>query len=165
MVTRDKIQSWLFVVCVRRPFMFQSYYQRPVVPFIYYDIQAAPAYEVTISQKVWYSELVVLIINSFLYRELLLTRELLNNWFLVVQVITAKVLRSPPWLGKPLGNICITNDHIICFYALFILLTLRSCPLSCHITAFVTRQTWRVLRVEQICSPFRKTWVHPRFLE
>ena len=119
MVTRDKIQSWLFVVCVRRPFMFQSYYQRPVVPFIYYDIQAAPAYEVTISQKVWYSELVVLIINSFLYRELLLTRELLNNWFLVVQVITSKVLRSPPWLGKSLGNICITNDHIIC-YMLFL---------------------------------------------
>jgi hypothetical protein len=30
-------------------YMFQSYYQRPVVPFIYCDIPAVPAYEVTIS--------------------------------------------------------------------------------------------------------------------
>jgi hypothetical protein len=62
-------------------------------------------------------ELVVLIMNrsEFLHRELLLTRDLLNKWFLVVEVITSKVLRSPPWLGKPLSNIYITNDCIICF--------------------------------------------------
>jgi hypothetical protein len=29
----------------------------------------------------------------------------------VGQVITSKALRSPPWLGWTLWNICVTNDH------------------------------------------------------
>ena len=28
-----------------------------------------------------------------------------------VEVITSKNWRSPPWLGWPLWNICVTNDH------------------------------------------------------
>jgi len=27
------------------------------------------------------------------------------------EVITSKILRSPPWLGWSLRNICFTNDH------------------------------------------------------
>ena len=27
------------------------------------------------------------------------------------KIITSKILRSPPWLGSPLCNICVTNDH------------------------------------------------------
>ena len=28
-----------------------------------------------------------------------------------VEVITSEILRSPPWFGWPLWNICVTNDH------------------------------------------------------
>jgi hypothetical protein len=37
---------------------------------------------------------------------LLLTRKLLSQGF-----ITSDVLRSSPWLGWPIRNICVTNDH------------------------------------------------------
>ena len=44
---------------------------------------------------------------------LLLTGKLLNQGFLLieVEVITSNVLWSPPWLGWPIWNICVTNDH------------------------------------------------------
>jgi len=43
--------------------------------------------------------------QDFLDRGLLLTRNLLNQGFLLVNlIITSKVLRSPPWLGLPLRN-------------------------------------------------------------
>ena len=42
----------------------------------------------------------------FLDRGLLLIRKLLNQGFLLVEVITSKVLRSPPWFGWSPWNIC-----------------------------------------------------------
>ena len=54
------------------------------------------------------------------------------------------MLRSPPWLGRPLWNICATNDH---GYVLLVVNT--SFPHSRLITGFVTRLTRRVSIVEQ----------------
>jgi hypothetical protein len=53
-------------------------------PFICSNIPAAPAYGVYISQLIQYSR---------------------------ACVITSNVFRSPPWLGSPLWNICVKNDH------------------------------------------------------
>ena len=66
----------------------------------------------------------------------------MNHFF----VITSKILRSPSWLGWPLWNICVTNDH---GYVPFIVNTSRSFPRSRLITGFVTRLTRRVSLVEQ----------------
>jgi hypothetical protein len=63
-----------------------------------------------------------------------------------VEVITSKILRSPPWLGWPLWNICVTNDH---GYVPLVVNTSRSFPHSRLITGFVTRLTRRVSLVEQ----------------
>ena len=63
-----------------------------------------------------------------------------------VEVITSKILRSPPWLGWPFRNICVTNDH---GYVPLVVSTSRSFPRSRLITGFVTRLTWRVPLVEQ----------------
>jgi hypothetical protein len=60
--------------------------------------------------------------------------------------MTSKILRSPSWLGWPLWNICVTNDH---GYAPFVVNTFRSFPRSWLITGFVTRLKWRVPLVEQ----------------
>ena len=65
------------------------------------------------------------------------------------------------WLGWQLWNICVTNDH---GYVPLVVNTSRSFPHSWLITRFVTRLTWRMPLVEQELSPFRSTWVHPRFL-
>jgi hypothetical protein len=46
--------------------------------------------------------------HDFLDRGLLLTRKLLNQRFLLDKL---KVLCSPPRLGWPLWNICVTNDN------------------------------------------------------
>ena len=63
-----------------------------------------------------------------------------------VNIYTSKVLRSPPWLGWPLWNICVTNNHR---YVPLIVNTSRSFPHSWFITRFVTRLTRRVSLVEQ----------------
>jgi hypothetical protein len=63
-----------------------------------------------------------------------------------VEVITSKILRSPPWLDWPLWNICVTNDH---GYVPFVVNTSRSFPHSRLITGFVTRLKRRVPLVEQ----------------
>ena len=63
-----------------------------------------------------------------------------------VEVITSKILRSPPWLRWPLWNICVTNDH---WYVPLVVNTSRSFPHSRLITGFVTRLTRRVPLVEQ----------------
>jgi hypothetical protein len=63
-----------------------------------------------------------------------------------VEVITSNILRSPPWLGWPLWNICVTNDH---GYVPLVVSTSRSFPHSRCITGFVTRLTRRVPLVEQ----------------
>jgi hypothetical protein len=52
----------------------------------------------------------------------------------------------PPWLDKPLWNICVTNDH---GYVPLVVNTSRPFPHSWLITGFVTRLTWRVPLVEQ----------------
>jgi hypothetical protein len=63
-----------------------------------------------------------------------------------VEVIASNILRSPPWLGWPLWNICVTNYH---GYVLLVVNTSRSFPHSRLITEFVTRLTRRVPLVEQ----------------
>ena len=62
------------------------------------------------------------------------------------EVITSNIGRSPPWLGWPLWNICVTNDHR---YVPLVVNTSRSFPYSRPITGFVTRLTRRVPLVEQ----------------
>jgi hypothetical protein len=62
-----------------------------------------------------------------------------------VEVIT-KIVRSPPWLGWPLWNICVTNDQ---GYVPLVVNTSRPFPHSWLITGFVTRLTRRVSHVEQ----------------
>ena len=58
-----------------------------------------------------------------------------------VEVITSKVLRSPPRLGWPLWIICVTYDH---GYVPLVVYTSRSSPRSWLITGFVTRLTRHV---------------------
>jgi hypothetical protein len=58
-----------------------------------------------------------------------------------VYFIFSKVVRSPPWLGWPLCNICVTNDHI---HVPLVINTSRSFPHSWNITGFVTRLTRRM---------------------
>jgi hypothetical protein len=77
-----------------------------------------------------------------------------------VEVISLKMLRSP-WLGWPLWNICVTNDHE---YVLLVVITSRSFPQSRLITCFVTRLTRRVHWWSRNCLLFQGTWA-PRFLE
>jgi hypothetical protein len=52
----------------------------------------------------------------------------------------------PPWLGWPLWNICVTNDH---GYVPLVVNTSRSFPHSWLISGFVTRLTRWVPLVEQ----------------
>jgi len=61
------------------------------------------------------------------------------------KIYTSKVLRSPSWLGWPLWNIWVTNDHR---YVPLVVNTSRSFPHSWLITGFVTRLTLRVPLVE-----------------
>ena len=70
--------------------------------------------------------------------------------------ITSNVLRSPQWLGWPLWNICVTNDH---GYLPLVVSTSWSFPQSWLITGFVDRWTWRVPLVEQELLTLRSTWV------
>ena len=60
--------------------------------------------------------------------------------------ITSKALRSPPWLGWPSWNICVTNDH---GYVPLVVNTSRSFPHSWLVTGFVTKLTRRMPLVEQ----------------
>jgi hypothetical protein len=62
-----------------------------------------------------------------------------------VEVITSKFLRSSPWLGLPLWNICVTTDHR---YVPLVVSTSRSFPHSWLITCFATRLARRVPLVE-----------------
>jgi hypothetical protein len=112
-------------------------------PFICSNIPAAPAYGVYISQLIRYSRACGSY-KDFPDRGLLLTRKLFTVG--KVEVITSKILRSPPWLGWPLWNICVTNDHV---YVPLVENTSRSFSHSRLITGFVIRLTWRVSLVEQ----------------
>ena len=63
-----------------------------------------------------------------------------------VEVISSKVLRSAPWLGWPLWNICVSNDH---GYVPLVVNTSCFFPHSWLITWCVTRLTRRLPLVEQ----------------
>ena len=60
--------------------------------------------------------------------------------------MTSKVLRSPPWLGWPLRNICVTSDH---GYVPLVVNNSRPFPHAWLVTGLVTRLTRRVSLVEQ----------------
>ena len=115
-------------------------------PFICSNTPAALAYEVYISQMIRYSRACGSY-QDFLYRGLLANEEATEPrvHFGKVEVITSKMLRSPSWLGWPLWNICVTNDH---GYVLLVN-TSQSFPHSQLITGFVTISTRRVPLVEQ----------------
>jgi len=73
----------LIVVC---PFvLFLLGIVLSLLPFIYRNIPAAPAYEVYISQLTWYSRACDSY-QDFLDRRLLLTRKILNQGFLLVKL-------------------------------------------------------------------------------
>jgi hypothetical protein len=55
--------------------------------------------------------------------------------------VNPNMFRSPPWLGWPIWNICVTNDH---GYVPLVVNTFWSFPHSRLITGFVTRLTRRV---------------------
>jgi hypothetical protein len=105
-------------------------------------------YEVYISQMIRYSRACGYY-QDFLDRGLLLTRKLLNQGFLLAKLKSShiKILRSPPWLGWPFWNICVTIDH---WYVPLVVNPSRSFPHSRLITGFVTRITRRVSLVEQV---------------
>ena len=107
-------------------------------PFICSNIWTVHVYGVYISQLIRYSRACGSY-HDFLDRGLLLARKLLN-------LINSKVLRSPPWLGWPLRNICVTNDH---GYVPLVISTSRSLLHSWLTTGFVTRVTRRKSLVEQ----------------
>ena len=68
--------------------------------------------------------------------------ELKNCWIEVKQqsLTHSNVLRSPPWLGWLLWNICVTNDH---GYVPLVVETSQSFLRSWLITGFITRLTRR----------------------
>ena len=77
-------------------------------PYIRSNIPATPAYGVYISQLIWYSRACGSY-QEFIDWGLLLTRKQLNQERVPlgsVEVITSKVLRSPPWFGWPVWNMC-----------------------------------------------------------
>jgi hypothetical protein len=67
-------------------------------------------------------------------------------WKILFLLVKLKILLSPPSLGWPLLNICVTNDHR---YVSLVVNTSRSFPHSRLITGFVTRLTRRVSLVQQ----------------
>jgi hypothetical protein len=84
----------------------------PIVnfPFICSSIQAAPAYGVYISQLIRDSKARGSY-QDFLDRGLLLARKLLNQGSLLVKMKSSLFVHHHDWLGWPLWNICVTNDH------------------------------------------------------
>ena len=67
-------------------------------------------------------------------------------WQFLFLLVKLKMLRSPPWLGWPLLDICDTNDH---GYVSLVVSTSRAFPHSRLTTRFVTRLTRWVPLVQQ----------------
>jgi hypothetical protein len=67
-------------------------------------------------------------------------------WQFLFLLVKLKMLRSPPWLGWPLLDICVTNDH---GYVSLVVSTSRAFPHSRLTTRFVTRLTRWVPLVQQ----------------
>jgi hypothetical protein len=101
--------------------------------------------------------------RDFLDRGLLLTKKATvpRVPFGKVEVIISKILRSPPWLGWPLWNICVTNDH---GYVPLVVNTSRSFPHSRLITGFVTRLIRWVPLVEKELLTLPEHLSSPRLL-
>ena len=126
-------------------------------PFIFSNIPAASAYGVYISQMIRYSRACSSYLDFF-DRGMLLTRELLNQGFLLVRL-------KSPYIGWPLWNICFTHDH---GYVPLVVKTSRAFPHSRLIAGLVTRLTRRVSLVQQelptlpkhLCSPPVLSGVH-----
>ena len=79
-----------------------------------------------------------------------------------VEVITSEILRSPPWLGWPLWNICVvTNDQE---YVPLVVSTPGSFPHSWLITGFVTRLIRRVPLVQKEQFTILEHMSSPQFL-
>jgi hypothetical protein len=114
--------------------------------FICSNIPATPAYGVYISQMIRYSR-VCGSYQDFLDRGLVLTRKLMNQWFLLVKLKSSlrKFYGRHHDLVDRYG-ISVTNDH---GYVPFVVSISRSFPHSRLITGFVTRLTRRVPLVEQ----------------
>jgi hypothetical protein len=73
-----------------------------------------------------------------------------GSYWLSWSVITSKVVRSPPWLGWPLLNIYVINDH---GYVSLVVNISRFFPHSWLVTTFVTLLTRRVPLVKQeLCT-------------
>ena len=136
----------------------------PIVnfPFICSYIPAAPAYGVYLSQMIRYSRACGSY-QDFLDRGVAANKEATEPRvpFGKVEVITSESLRSPPWHGWPLWNICVTNDHR---YVPLVVNTSQSFPHSQLITGFVTRLTRRVPLVEQERLTLPEHMSSPRFL-
>ena len=128
--------------------------------FICSNIPAAPAYEVYLSQMIRYSRACGSF-QDFLYIGLLLTRKLLNQGFLLVKLKSSLRKFTKPWLGWPLWNICVTNDH---GYILLVVSTSRSFPHSRLITGFVTRLTRQLALVEHELLTFLEHLSYPWIL-
>ena len=67
-------------------------------------------------------------------------------WQFLFLLVKLKMLRSPPWLGWLLLDICVTNDH---GYVSLVVSTSRAFPHSRLTTRFVTRLTRWVPLVQQ----------------
>jgi hypothetical protein len=95
-------------------------------PFICSIILAAPAYGVHISQLIRYSRACGSF-QDFLYRGFVAANKEATESSCLSLSYHFERLRSPPWLGWSLWNICVTNDH---GYIPFVVNTSRSLPRS-----------------------------------
>ena len=83
--------------------------------------------------------------------------------------LKSSLLQSPPWIGWPLWNICVTNDY---GFVSLVLSTSLSFPHTRFITGFVTRLTRRVPLVqhellsiqEHLRSPPDFSWSLPLYV-
>jgi hypothetical protein len=98
----------------------------------------------------------------FLNRGLLLTRTLMNQGLLLVNLKSSlrKLYDRHHILSWPLRNICVTSDH---GNVPLVVHTSRSFPHSSHITGFVTRALRRVPLVEQELLALPRHMAHPGF--
>jgi len=85
--------------------------------------------------------------RDFLDRVLLLTRKVMNQRFPLVKLTSSlRKFYGRAWLGKPLRNICVKNDH---GYVPLVVNTFRSFSHSWLITGFIIILTRQVPLVEQ----------------
>ena len=110
----------------------------PIVnfPFMCSNIPAAPVFVVYISQLIWYSRACGSY-HDFFDRELLVTRKLLNQGFLVVKLKSSlqTIYGCHHDLASHYG-ISVSHDHV---YVPVMVITIRSFPHQWFIIGFVIR--------------------------